>query len=210
MIDNSTITIETPSRSARARVVRADGEVLLTTSVDVLKAIKLEDGDAAPPAVVRDQIARSEPAVTLERALKILDYRERSVADLRERLKRDGFSESSIEPVIERLVDLELVNDERFAELYVRTKIAAGWGNRRIAEGLRRAGISDETAVAAAQTTDADEAEFARALAFAVRKHPSSRDDASRVANALARRGFGFDIARRAAREALESSVDED
>lgn len=196
------ITIEKTGRSPRQRTILADGEYLTKTSVSVLKAIGLEEGGSSPVGVLREQIARVEPKMALERALKILDYREKSVAQLRDGLAVDGYGEATIEAVIQRLVDLELVSDPRYAEMFVRSKRSAGWGSRRIANGLRQAGVADEIA-AAALLEDAPEQEFERALTFALRKRPNTQIAQKRLVDALVRRGFSFDVARRAATEAF-------
>ncbi|MHB9003767.1 MAG: regulatory protein RecX [Coriobacteriia bacterium] len=184
----------------------ADGEYLTTTSVSVLKAIGFEEGGTSPTEVLLDQIARTECKHALERAFKILDYRERSIHQLRDSLLSDGYGVASVESVVARLVDLELVSDTRFAELFVRSKRSTGWGGRRIANGLRQAGVPDDLAVASL-LEDEPESEYERALVFALRKRPLTETAQRRLVDALARRGFSFDVARRAAAEAFERAT---
>ncbi|PKQ10332.1 MAG: hypothetical protein CVT69_00200 [Actinobacteria bacterium HGW-Actinobacteria-9] len=197
------ITIETTGRSPRQRTIRADGEYLTDTSLSVLRTIGLEEGGTSPVDVLLDQIARVEPELARERALKILDYRERSVDQLRKGLIVDGYSADVVDVVVTRLVDLELVSDSRFAELYARSKRSAGWGGRRITNGLRQAGVPEDIA-AAAVFEDESGSEYERALTFALRKRPGSETAERRLVNALARRGFSFEVARRAAAQARE------
>lgn len=196
------ITIEKTGRSPRQRTILADGEYLTKTSVSVLKAIGLEEGGSSPIGVLLDQIGRVEPRLAHERALMILGYREKSIAQLRDGLTVDGYSEATAEAIVERFVELGLLSDSRFAELFVRSKRSAGWGSRRIANGLHQAGVPDDVA-AAALVDDELESEFERALAFALRKHPATTLAQKRLVDALIRRGYSFDVARRAAAEAF-------
>ena len=204
-VQQATITYRQSGRSPRARTVFADGEPLVTTSAAVIKTLGLEEGDSARTDVLLEQISRVEPGIAFERAIKILDYRERSTAELRTRLLDDGYSVGVVDSAVERLAELGLVSDERFAELFARTKHAAGWGNRRIASALRQAGICDDL-VAQVLAGDPEDAEYARALAFAARKHPTSIAEQKRVSDALVRKGFSFETARRAAREVAEAA----
>src|SRR5436190_3942069 len=77
------------------------------------------------------------------RALKILAYRPRSEAELRERLARAGFSPEDIEAACAKLRGLKLLDDEAFARSFARDRIEnRGHGPLRVERELRLKGVA--------------------------------------------------------------------
>lgn len=79
-----------------------------------------------------------------EAALKLLDYQDRTSAELRERLIKKGFSEDAVEDVVSAFEESGLINDERYAILYAQSKLSSGKGSRWIKQKLRGKGIDAE------------------------------------------------------------------
>ncbi len=79
-----------------------------------------------------------------EAALKLLDYQDRTSAELRERLIKKGFSEDAVEEVVFAFKESGLINDERYAILYAQSKLSSGKGSRWIKQKLREKGIDAE------------------------------------------------------------------
>jgi regulatory protein len=139
-------------------------------------------------------------------ALRLLDVRERSTAELRLRLRRKGFSAEVIEGTLERLHESGLQDDARFAELFAEGAAARGLATRRIQNELRARGIEKELA-AVASTEDPD-SERARALEAARRRVTRMGTLPAdvrlrRVSAFLARRGYGPDLCRSVAAQAI-------
>jgi regulatory protein len=84
-----------------------------------------------------------------EAALRLLDVRERSRRELAGRLREKGFPPEEIEPEIERLTEVGLLDDRRFACLRARALVRRGQGPRRIDSDLRARGVSREDIAAA-------------------------------------------------------------
>ncbi|WP_422113259.1 regulatory protein RecX [Gardnerella sp. DNF00536] len=59
-----------------------------------------------------------------EAALRLLDYAPRSVMDMRQRLQEKGYSEVVVEAVIQRLLELHLLDDYQYAHTVIRSCIA--------------------------------------------------------------------------------------
>ncbi|HKX30114.1 MAG TPA: RecX family transcriptional regulator, partial [Blastocatellia bacterium] len=60
----------------------------------------------------------------LERAFKLLSYKPRSVAELRERLlAKSGVDESTVNQVLSRLTELGYLNDQQFAINYASSRL---------------------------------------------------------------------------------------
>jgi regulatory protein len=76
-------------------------------------------------------------------ALKLLRYRERSVAEMRQRLRRKGFDPEVIADEIEQLVSERLLDDERFTGSWIRHKLTISHKGKRLiraelaAKGIR-------------------------------------------------------------------------
>jgi regulatory protein len=136
---------------------------------------------------------------TLQAALRALDTRPRSIAELRDRLQRKEFPPEAIDAAITRLADLGLVNDAEFARFWIENRqISRPRGAMALRDELRRKGVSND--VIAAAITElvpaADDLERAMISARAVLpRYIAAADRLSfqrRLGGYLERRGFSF------------------
>lgn len=74
--------------------------------------------------------------------LRLLARREHSQRELMEKLALRGFSQDEVLPVIAEIAAQNWQNDERFAEFFVRQRIAGGYGPVRIRYELQQRGIT--------------------------------------------------------------------
>lgn len=74
--------------------------------------------------------------------LRLLARREHSHRELLDKLALRGFTRQEVEVVIQQLAEQNWQNDLRFAESYVRQRIAKGYGPLRIAYELQQRGIA--------------------------------------------------------------------
>jgi regulatory protein len=81
-----------------------------------------------------------------DQALRLLEFRARSVAELRRRLIQKGASALEVEEVLLRLRDQRLLDDADFARNFARGKVGAGTSRRRIIQELTRKGVARELA----------------------------------------------------------------
>ena len=134
--------------------------------------------------------------------------RSRSRRELEQRLERAGFEQEEIGEVLVRLERVGLVDDESFARQVAAHQFRVRRaGARSVAGALMAKGVSRETVEAV--LAEAPEAEEARAESLALsRVHRMAGIDPqkafSRLSSLLIRRGYGPELARRAAREALD------
>ena len=75
--------------------------------------------------------------------LRLLTRREHSQKELLDKLALRGFQRDEVEPVIDALAEQNWQNDGRYAECYVRQRIASGYGPVRIRYELQQRGIND-------------------------------------------------------------------
>lgn len=78
-----------------------------------------------------------------ERAFGLLARREHSQQELKQKLLRKGYASAEIHSLLVNLAREGLQSDERYTEAYVRLRIDAGFGPRRIRSELQQRGISD-------------------------------------------------------------------
>ena len=140
--------------------------------------------------------------------LRLLTARARTRAELAAALTKRGYPDDVIDGVLDRLSQVGLVDDEDFAQQWVRSRRAnAGKGKRALASELRTKGIDDEVIAATLAGIDAD-AERDRAEQLVhdkLRRERLGEDDtkvARRLVGMLARRGYSpsmaFDVVKMA------------
>jgi regulatory protein len=105
-------------------------------------------------------------------AIRILKYRFNSAAELRRKLRAKGFNPQSIEAAVLRLTNEKWLDDRRFADAYVRTRVQRQKGRMRIRRELINAGVDDEIIRRAVGENVDSEAERAQALALAAKRLP--------------------------------------
>jgi len=140
----------------------------------------------------------------LERALAIayryLNSRERTQAEMRAHLQRQGIDPRDVERSIQALVEQGYLDDARFAHLFVQDKRElAEWGADRIRQVLRTRGVDAEVVEEAlAEREQESEGEIERALAVLRRRFPSpagDRRERERALGVLLRKGYDVDLA---------------
>lgn len=150
----------------------------------------------------------------LDRAVGYLAARARSTKEIEQKLLQAGYRPSTVEMVIYKLQRENLLDDADFARQWVESRQNHKLGRSRIAQELRRKGVSQEEAEEAlAIIEDEDQLSGAIALAekAATRIKPGEdiRKASSRIAGMLARRGYSWDIAKQAIQQALSAEMEE-
>ncbi len=80
-----------------------------------------------------------------ESAIIYLSYRDRSIAEMNQRLSQKGYPAEVIEKVIHNLEEVDLLNEERFAFSFSRYKVEdKSWGPEKLRFELRVKGIDKE------------------------------------------------------------------
>lgn len=78
-----------------------------------------------------------------EHALDFLARREHSRFELKQKLVMKGHLADEVDTLLVQLVKEALQSDERYTEVYIRRRVNAGFGPRRIEMELQQRGISD-------------------------------------------------------------------
>lgn len=151
---------------------------------------------------------REEQAHTL--CLRLLTVRARTRAELAGRLSKRGYPDEVAGSVLDRLAAVGLIDDEDFAQQWVRSRQTyAGKGKRALAAELRIKGVDDDL-IAAALDGIAAGAERTRAEQLVERRLRrealSDGDDVKvirRLVGMLARRGYSQSMAIAVVNDAL-------
>ncbi|MGO5315858.1 regulatory protein RecX [Paraeggerthella sp. LCP19S3_G8] len=133
--------------------------------------------------------------------------REQASEALRRRLVREGFCEDAVEEAVARAQACGLVDDLRYADVLVRSRLSQGKGRRGIVAELEDLGIAvDEVAsLSEGQGVGDDASEISRAIALLERKPPRSKNAREAAYRKLVQKGYGSSVASSAARQWHES-----
>lgn len=131
--------------------------------------------------------------------LRYLGRRERTVAELRQRLDRAEASEAQAAQVIAELQADGLLDDARYARLYVEDRRTLdGWGSDRIERALRERGVDRDLIARAFADVDDERTELDRALELLRRRFPqppADRRERDRALGVMIRKGFETEVA---------------
>jgi regulatory protein len=134
--------------------------------------------------------------VAYQQALKFLNYRQRSQAEVERNLREHKFPAEVIEGVIERLSRSGVLNDDRFAQVWVenRSEFRPRGGNLLRME-LRQRGLQEEAIENALQGIDEDDLAYQAGLKQARKlKSLDGIQFRKKMYSFLARRGFNYEI----------------
>ena len=152
----------------------------------------------------------ADPAKARTRALDVLAAREMSSAQLYERLCR-SFTEPAAAAAVAEMVELDYVNDDRYAEARAHSLLMARKSRRAAAQNLRQKGLDRQQIERALESvyapdSEGEDPEFAAAAALVQSRYLTKLRAGRRdlVVTALMRRGFAYPVIREAVRQAEE------
>jgi regulatory protein len=146
--------------------------------------------------------------------LRALDCSARTRTELAAALARRGVPEAAAQRVLDRFVEVGLIDDAALAEGYALAQHRErGLAGRAVAQKLRRRGVPEETLRAAVDQIDSD-SEIETAQALVARKLRSMQGldptvQARRLVGLLARKGYAPGLAHRVVRAAISDLADE-
>lgn len=191
--------IEAQERRGNRRSIFVDGRFALGVDESVVSDLGLRVGQQIGEDELQRIVRAEQVTKAKESALRLLDFRPRSRAEISRRLARAGFGEDVVVETLERLEALGLIDDGQFARSWVAHRLAGkGMGTARIKWELRRKGVPNEAVDEALSTID-DETERRSALEAARRRwvKDSSADDRTKrrkLAAFLRRQGYDWSV----------------
>lgn len=192
-----------------------DGEYLLTVDEVFWFSCGYISGDE----INKEELTAFEEAAGSRRAfnsaLNSLDYRDHSEKEIRAKLLRKHDADY-VDEAVKKLIELDLVNDERYAENYAHELFEhKKFGKMRIKSELRAKGISADIANAAVEELfDEEEPDNIQRIVDIIGKRYYNRmnDEVGRkkVFSALQRMGYSFSDIREAMSEFSDDEYYED
>ena len=144
-----------------------------------------------------------------KKIVTLVNHADRSEKSIRERLVHDGFCEDDIEIAVQKASDCGFIDDMRFAEVLIRSRVSQFKGSAGIVRELSEHGI---------EATDvpgwphdfgvSHEEEIERALAYLRKKPPHSKNTRDGAYRKLVQRGFSSEIASSASRLFVDEERD--
>ena len=169
------------------------------------RLVSLLESDGDQPSG-RSELLYRVRVISLElarsKAEELLNRRDYSSSELAAKLREAGYHPSVADEVVARFVEVGLLDDKRFAELFARSKAAAGWGRIKIERELTRRGV-DATQLEGWPSGYLEEDESETAFALASRRHLSGKNDFQKLVRFLCGRGFPMGVAMDAAKRVL-------
>lgn len=147
-----------------------------------------------------------------ERVVQIASARERSSCDCIQKLLDEGFDASSAKNAVQRAEQYAIIDNARFAETFIHTKLRAGWGQRRIERALdEQHGICASALNGYPESFYGDaESEEERARALLAKKAIPAKNPVEKLVRFLVGRGFSMGCAYRLAKERIAEAESND
>ena len=195
--------IERQKRDPHRFSIYLDGEFTFGVHEEVLVRFGLRKGDSLETDTIKSIQSSEELSLARRKALRLIHYRMRSEKELRTKLLEAEFDPGTVNSAIEQLRSIGIVDDEKFARAFVHDiHLRKPAGRRLVLQQLLLKGVPqkiirqilDEHATVAGEqdlALEAGRTVFKRIRLS--RKTIEPRKQQQRVAQFLARRGFGWE-----------------
>lgn len=177
-----------------------DGEFTFGIHQNLLLKIGLHTGDEISPVQVNDYKRQDQLLAAKDAAYRLLQYRQRSIHEMRTRLGQKDFSADIVDAVVDELIERDLLNDRKFAQIFAEDQLSRkNIGPIRLRAELQKKYLSKQiiSEVVEKIYQKYDIREQAELAAEKKRKSLARLDSETayrRLTSYLARRGFSWDI----------------
>ncbi len=175
---------------------------------------RAEDAEQTRAQPIDPEKARER---TMQRAVKLLAAKPRSVEELRERLlEKEWTNEAIVEAVLKKLGEYGYLNDERFAFGYASYRVRQRpIGRGRLQRDLQMKKVSRETADEALklvfdETPEDELIDRAIEKRVRLRGRPQTRAEIKSLYDHLMRLGFSYDLISNKVRKLSSADIDEE
>lgn len=135
------------------------------------------------------------PSEIMAKMERFCAMQERCESDVRRKLTSFHLSEYQDDKIIQSLRENRFLDEERYVELFVRSKVKSAWGRQKIVAALRAKGIPSELVeqgCAEIQTDDYQE-KLLEAIAKWRRSHPDEASNSPKLVRHLLSKGYNID-----------------
>lgn len=193
------LSSETPRRARRSTAL--DSGVSLGPETPRDSENPHDSETSCDPETSRDSETSCDPDEAYRKLLAFVSLRERSCAQTRKRLMESGFTERASLQAVERARACGLLDDARFADVLIRSRLAQGRGSCRIAYELAENAIDPDCVPGWPDEYPCTfDDELARALNLLERKPPTAKNKREAAYRRLVQKGFPSAVAVQASR----------
>lgn len=138
-----------------------------------------------------------EEREAFKKIARLVKVRDRSVCEVRNRLQREGYSEGASRAAIDKALSVRFLDDARFADVLVRSRLRAGKGLPGIERELKSHGINPEEILVDYPEGYLEDAPCQEDAAFALlcRKPPRAKNAKQAAYAKLVRAGYSASVA---------------
>lgn len=194
-----TITGIKPQRRGKDRAnIFLDGAFAFSVNKAVVEHSCIAPGQVLTDAQIAELTAGDSAEKCLQAALRLLNYRPRSEAEIRSRLRR-RFDREVVDSVISQLTARQMIDDFAFATFWKENRESCNpRGQRLLRLELSKKGVSQEVIAEVLEGVDEEESAYRAAK----RKERSLRGEdydsfRLKLGSSLRRRGFSYEVVKR-------------
>jgi len=196
--------IEQQKKNTKRYNIYIDGEYRCSVEDDILQELNLSKDMELNELEFNHTLEIIQYKGALRAALYMLARASKTEMEIEKRLSDRRYDPKAIKKVLEYLKEIGYINDESYAESFIRsTKDVTGTSRRSIYQKLAAKGVDKEIIQQELDKAEIDD--YASALSAAKKKisslKGSSREKKLKLLNYLYRKGFGIDACKRAAEE---------
>ncbi|HMR86371.1 MAG TPA: RecX family transcriptional regulator [Candidatus Nanoperiomorbaceae bacterium] len=172
--------------------VFVDNEFSFSLDETQLVTLGLKKGDAIDELQLSELKNESDFGKNYIRAVDLISRRLRSEREIRDYARRKQWTEDNTERVIDRLCERGYLNDERFAESFVRSRAnTRNFSAKRMKVELQKKGVKPD--IITNMLAESDDYDEMAALRKMIAKKINKYDDERKLVAYLARQGFKYD-----------------
>lgn len=194
MTDRTITAIIVQKRNPNRVNIELDGEFAF--GLDRMVAAWLRVGQQLSEERINQLRYQDSIEKALVRAIRLLSYRARSEAEIRDRLRKAEMEEAVIDQVLLKLRDSELINDEGFSKEWIENRSTFRPRSRRLLQmELRQKGIPQEVIKKTLDEVVQDDVTLALQAARKQAHRWTGLDEAEfrkKLTGFLGRRGFSY------------------
>ncbi len=108
--------IEVQKKNKKRSSIFINGEFKFGLTTDIILKYDLKEGDEISEDDIKNLLLAEEKERLKQRAFRLLGYRSRSIAEMKQRLIRLGYEPEIVELVVQDLMEEGVLNDQRFVK----------------------------------------------------------------------------------------------
>ena len=194
-----TVTDIKPQKRGKDRAnIFLDGTFAFSVSQEVLEHSCITPGQTLTDSQIADLTTDDSIVKCREAALRLLNYRPRSEAEIRTRLSR-RFDREAVDSVISQLMARQMIDDLTFATFWKENRESCNPRSQRLLRlELSKKGVSQEVIAEVLEGIDEEESAYRAAKK---KERSLQREDYDsfrrKLGSSLRRRGFSYEVIKR-------------